>query len=564
MMKKALPVGVDNFEKLITEDYYYVDKTLFIKELLDLKGEVNLFTRPRRFGKTLNLSMLRYFFEDMGNPGKNAKNRELFSGLKIMTAGEAYTGQMGKYPVINLTLKSTKQENFKMAYFMLQTGIAAEFTRHIEMIENGKDRLSQREYERYVDIAEERADEQEVRNSLQLFCRCMHKITGQNTVILIDEYDVPLENSYFMGFYEKMAGFIRSLFEAALKTNDYLQFAVITGCLRISKESIFTGLNHLNIVSVLDKKYSEHFGFTESEVCRMMKDYDVEKRFQTMKEWYDGYMFGETEVYNPWSVIKFLYDLYSDVNAFPHPYWINTSSNDIIKDLIAKADRETKGQIEVLLRGETLDIPVHEEVTYGDMDSRGENLWNFLYFTGYLTKKEEYFKESAIYLRVRIPNTEVKTIYQTTISGWMRQKIEKQDFRDLYRAMEEGNAEKMRDILGEQLFGTISFFDNAENFYHGFLAGILSQSENYLVKSNRETGDGRSDIIVKSPSLRGRSFVLEVKVSAHIDDLETDAKRALQQIYEKNYMEELRGEGYKRIDCYGIAFYRKDCEVVSG
>lgn len=564
MMKKALPVGVDNFEKLITEDYYYVDKTLFIKELLDLKGEVNLFTRPRRFGKTLNLSMLRYFFEDMGNPGKNAKNRELFSGLKIMTAGEAYTGQMGKYPVINLTLKSTKQENFKMAYFMLQTGIAAEFTRHMEMIESGKDRLSQREYERYVDIAEERADEQEVRNSLQLFCRCMHKITGQNTVILIDEYDVPLENSYFMGFYEKMAGFIRSLFEAALKTNDYLQFAVITGCLRISKESIFTGLNHLNIVSVLDKKYSEHFGFTESEVCRMMKDYDVEKRFQTMKEWYDGYMFGETEVYNPWSVIKFLYDLYSDVNAFPHPYWINTSSNDIIKDLIAKADRETKGQIEVLLRGETLDIPVHEEVTYGDMDSRGENLWNFLYFTGYLTKKEEYFKESAIYLRVRIPNTEVKTIYQTTISGWMRQKIEKQDFRDLYRAMEEGNAEKMRDILGEQLFGTISFFDNAENFYHGFLAGILSQSENYLVKSNRETGDGRSDIIVKSPSLRGRSFVLEVKVSAHIDDLETDAKRALQQIYEKNYMEELRGEGYKRIDCYGIAFYRKDCEVVSG
>ena len=563
-MKKALPVGVENFEDIVKSDYYYVDKTIFIKELLDLKGKVNLFTRPRRFGKTLNLSMLRYFFEDTGDMEMNSENKELFQGLKIMDAGESYTSQMGMYPVINLTLKSAKQEDFETAYYMMQTGIAAEFLRHRGMVEKGKEKLSPKEYERYMDIAEERADEKEVRNSLQLFCRCMHEITGKNTVILIDEYDVPLENSYFRGFYDKMVGFIRSLFESALKTNDYLQFAVITGCLRISKENIFTGLNHLNIVSILDKKYSEHFGFTEPEVLQMMSYYNVESRISSMKEWYDGYLFGNTEVYNPWSVIKFLYDLYSDVNAFPRPYWINTSSNDIIKDLIAKADRETKRQIETLLRGETLDIQVHEEVTYGDMESRGEYLWNFLYFTGYLTKEEEYFKESSIYLKARIPNTEVKTIYQTTILGWMRQKIEKQDFRDLYRAMEDGNAEKMRDILGEQLFGTISFFDSAENFYHGFLAGILSQSENYLVKSNRESGNGRSDIMVKSPSLRGRAFILELKVSDHIDDLEADAKEALCQIYEKNYMEELRAEGYKRIDCYGISFYRKDCEVLFG
>ena len=563
-MKKALPIGVDNFEKIIKEQYYYVDKTMFIKELLDMKGEVNLFTRPRRFGKTLNLSMLRYFFEDTGDMEKNAENKDLFQGLKIMDAGESYTSQMGMYPVINLTLKSAKQEDFETAYYMMQTGIAAEFLRHRGMVEKGKEKLSPKEYERYMDIAEERADEKEVRNSLQLFCRCMYEITGKNTVILIDEYDVPLENAYFRGFYDKMVGFIRSLFESALKTNDYLQLAVITGCLRISKESIFTGLNHLNIVSILDKKYSEHFGFTEPEVLQMMSYYNVESRISSMKEWYDGYLFGNTEVYNPWSVIKFLYDLYSDVNAFPRPYWINTSSNDIIKDLITKADRETKRQIETLLQGETLDIQVHEEVTYGDMESRGENLWNFLYFTGYLTKEAEYFKESSIYLKARIPNTEVKTIYQTTILGWMRQKIEKQDFRDLYRAMEDGNAEKMRDILGEQLFGTISFFDSAENFYHGFLAGILSQSENYLVKSNRESGNGRSDIMVKSPSLRGRAFVLELKVSDHIDDLEADAKAALCQIYEKKYMEELRAEGYKRIDCYGISFYRKDCEVLFG
>ena len=392
----------------------------------------------------------------------------------------------------------------------------------------------------------------------------MYKITGKKTVILIDEYDVPLENAYFRGFYGDMVDFLRSLFETALKTYHYLQFAVITGCLRISKESIFTGLNHLNIISILDRRYSEHFGFTEPEVRALMSCYGVESRFSTMKQWYDGYRFGELQVYNPWSVIKFLYDLDADINAFPRPYWINTSSNDIIKDLIARADRETKGQIETLLGGGTLDIQVHEEITYEDMRSRGENLWNFLYFTGYLTKEGEYFKESSIFLRVRIPNTEVKTIYQNSILNWMRGMIEKEDFHDLYRAMEDGNAGKMRDILNGQLLRTISFFDNAENFYHGFLAGILSQSENYLVKSNRESGRGRSDIMVKSPSLRGRSFILEMKVSDNIDHLEEDAQKVLEQIQDKKYKEELRSEEYREIDCYGIAFYRKDCEVRFG
>lgn len=320
----------------------------------------------------------------------------------------------------------------------------------------------------------------------------------------------------------------------------------------------------MNIISVLDKKYSEHFGFTESEVLQMMRYYGVTNRFQTMKKWYDGYMFGNTEIYNPWSVIKFLYDLYSDVNAFPHPYWINTSSNDIIKDLIIRADRETKGQIEELLDGDTLDIQVHEEVTYEDMNNNGENLWNFLYFTGYLTKESEYFKESSIFLKARIPNVEVKTIYQTTILNWFRSKIKKANFQALYRSMEDGNTEKVRDILNDQLFSVISFYDNAENFYHGFLTGILSQSENYLVKSNRESGNGRSDIIVKSPSLRGRAFIVEVKVSSSIDDLDNDAEKALQQIYDKKYVGELRTEGYRKIDCYGISFFRKDCEVRCG
>lgn len=561
-MKKALPVGVDNFEKLIKNNYFYIDKTLLTKELLDLKGEVNLFTRPGRFGKTLNLSMLRYFFEDTGDLKRNNENKSLFQGLKIMEQGEKYTGHMGKYPVINLTLKSAKQPTFESAYDKIKKAVADEFQRHQYILTYGK--INDEDKRLFQKIANRKAEYDDYSEALQFLSKCLYQATNKKTVILIDEYDVPLENAYFGGFYEKMAYFIRSLFESALKTNDYLQFAVITGCLRISKESIFTGLNHLNIISILDRRYSEYFGFTEAEVWQVMSYYEVESRFPTMKEWYDGYLFGSTEVYNPWSVIKFLYDLYADVNAFPHPYWINTSSNDIIKELIARADRETKRQIETLLRGEILTIQVHEEVTYEDIHTNAENLWNFLYFTGYLTKESEYFEESSIFLRARIPNTEVKTIYQNTISNWLKDMIKKEDFHDLYRAMEEGNAQRMADILNGQLFRTISFYDSAENFYHGFLTGILSQSENYLVKSNRESGNGRSDIMVKSPSLRGRSFILEVKVSDSVDDLENDAEKALRQIYDKRYMDELRTEGYREIDCYGISFFRKDCEVRFG
>lgn len=562
MVKKALPIGVENFEDMIKTGYYYVDKTLFIKELLDLKGKVNLFTRPRRFGKTLNLSMLRYFFEDTGDREQNARNRELFQGLKIMDAGEAYTGQMGSYPVINLTLKSAKQRNFEAAFSKIKYAITEEYKSHRYVLES--DRIEEDDRQKFREIANGEADYNDYSGALQFLSKCLHQATGKNTIILLDEYDVPLENAYFQGFYREMADFIRSLFESALKTNDCLQLAVITGCLRISRESIFTGLNHLRIISVLDQQYSEHFGFTEAEVLGTMKYYEVESRFPTMKEWYDGYTFGETEVYNPWSVINFMYDLAASKEAFPRPYWINTSSNDIIRDMIARADRDTKTQIETLLSGGTLDIQVHEEVTYEDMRSRDDNLWNFLYFTGYLTKAIEYFKEKYVFLKVRIPNTEVMTIYENTIMNWMKEKIEKQDFRDLYKAMEEGDAVRMGDILSGLLFDTISFYDSAESFYHGFLAGILSQSENYVVKSNRESGNGRSDLMVKSPSLRGRSFVLEMKVSGSIDDLEKDAEKALQQVYDRKYAEELRAEGYRKIDCYGIAFYRKDCEVRFG
>lgn len=561
-MKKALPIGVDNFEELITTGYYYVDKTLFIKELLDIKGKVNLFTRPRRFGKTLNLSMLRYFFEDTGIQEKNEHYATLFEGLNIMGAGKEYIEQMGKYPVINLTLKSAKQETFESAYYKIREEISEEFRRHDFLLQS--DALTDTEKQMFQDITDRKAGYDAYSGSLKFLSRCLCMAANEKVIILLDEYDVPLENAYFAGFYDKMAGFIRSLFESVLKTNDYLQFAVITGCLRISKERIFTGLNHLNLISVLDKKYSEHFGFTEQEVKQAMSYYDRDRRFTDVKEWYDGYQFGNTEVYNPWSLIKFLYDLDADADAFPRPYWINTSSNEIIKNMIARADREMKGQIETLLAGKSMDIQVHEEISYADMNQNGENLWNFLYFTGYLTKESEYFKESSIFLKVRIPNAEVKTIYQNTILNWFRECIKKRGFRDLYKAMEDGDAGKMRDILSEQLLSAISFYDSAENFYHGFLAGILSQSESYLVKSNRESGNGRSDLIVKNPSLRGRAFIIEVKISKGINELETDAEKAVKQISERGYMDELRAEGYRTIDCYGISFFRKDCEVRYG
>lgn len=561
-MKKVIPIGIDNFKEIITGRYYYVDKTLLIKELLDLTGKVNLFTRPRRFGKTLNLSMVQAFFENTGDEEENQKRRELFKHLQIMNAGDSYTSHMGQYPVIFLTLKSAKQRTFQSALFKIKECISQEYRRHAFVCDGVK--LSDSEKQLFQKLADGKGTMDEYSGSLQFLSQCLYKEIGEKVIILLDEYDVPLENAYFRGFYDEMIDFIRSLFKSGLKTNDALKFSVITGCLRISKESIFTGLNHLKIISVLDRQYSEHFGFTEQEVKEMTEYYDHAGRYDNLKQWYDGYVFGNTCIYNPWSVINFMFDLNADEQAFPRPYWVNTSSNQIIHDMISRADIMTRNQIEELLNGKTMDIPVHEEITYDDLEDIGDNLWNFLYFTGYLTKESEYFKNHTVYLKVRIPNIEVKTVYTNTILNWFQESVKKKDFWELYRAMEEKDTGKMGEILTEQLFSVISFYDSAENFYHGFLAGILSQSEKYLVKSNRESGLGRSDLIVKTPSLRGRAFLLEVKVSDSMKHLEQDAKKAVQQIWDKNYMEELKLEGYEQIDAFGIAFYRKDCEVQYG
>ena len=556
MTTKPLPIGIDDYKKLIDNGYYYVDKTLLIKELLDKKGEVNLFTRPRRFGKTLALSMLQCYFEiEKDAEGKQICNDSYFRGMKILNAGDAYTSKMGQYPVISLSLKSAKQPTFEMAYLSLVDEIAKEYKRHKEILKSNI--ILESDKEHYRAIMEKRADRISYAKAIDFLSEMLFTFNGRKVIILLDEYDVPLENAYFKGYYTEMIDFIRSLFESALKTNRNLEFAVITGCLRISKESIFTGLNNLKIISITSQNFSEYFGFIQSEVNRILEYYEGNDKNSEVQKWYDGYFFGETEVYNPWSVIN-----YVDNNFSAKPYWSNTSSNSIIRHLVEQADQKTKAELQELMDGGVIEKPVHEDITYEDMNRTNDNLWNFLFFTGYLKKIAERQEERNIYLKMALPNWEVKYIYENTIMEWFETELQKQNFSDLYQAMEEMDTEKIREIITCQLSSTISFMDYAENFYHGFLAGILSQSRKYIVKSNREQGNGRSDIYMYTPSRRGRAFVLELKMADSMAHLETRCREGLEQIEKNRYEQELKADGYENITCYAIAFFQKDCEVL--
>ena len=548
-----LPIGVDNFEKLRDRGYYYVDKTLFIKDLIDMHGEVNLFTRPRRFGKTLNMSMLRYFYEI-----SDEDRSHLFAGTKIMDAGEKYIEEMGQYPVISLSLKSMKQASYKSAFYCLKEDISREFNRHRNLSEGIETEEIRLKYHRF---AAGTAEDDEYLTALKFLSECLYSFYGRKTVILIDEYDVPLENAYFNGFYDRMVVLIRSLFESALKTNDTLEFAVVTGCLRISKESIFTGLNNLNVVSIMDTTYAEHFGFTQSEVDQILKHYGLEKNHSAVKTWYDGYQFGDTEVYNPWSVISYVNSCYKDKNALLKPYWSNTSSNSIVRTLVERADLSVKQEIEALIEGKTITKPIHEDITYDDMDSTQDNLWNFLFFTGYLKKISEHQDGEEILVEMAIPNSEVRYIYKNTVLRWFEEKTKKKELSPLYESILDGDREKMAEILSENLMETISFYDYQESYYHGFLAGMLKNIGNYIVLSNRESGNGRPDIVLKYPSVRGKAVILEIKVARTYQELESKCDEALRQIDEQKYEEALRQEGYSNILKYGIAFYRKECMV---
>ena len=559
-MKKPLPVGVDDFGKLIQNGYYYVDKTLFIKELLDKKGDVTLFPRPRRFGKTLNMSMLKYFFEDSGSPEQKEKNKRLFDGLAITNSGESYLKKMGKYPVISLSLKSAKQKTYQSAYHKLRRELAGEFDRHRQITES----LHPEKAVRYRRILNETASEDEFSGALKFLSEVLRESTGEKAIILIDEYDVPLENAHFNGFYEEMAGFIRSLFEAALKTNPFLEFGVITGCLRITRESIFIGLNNLKINSILCGQYDEYFGFTPEETQQLLTDYGRLDKFHTVKEWYDGYRFGETEVYNPWSVISFLDASSENAGVIPSPYWANTSSNDIVKSLVERADISVKGELEILIEGGTIEKPVHEDITYDNIYDSEDNLWNFLFFTGYLRMVSRKLEAETEYITMALPNAEVKYIYKNTIRNWFVKKIEKKDLNKLISALEQGDVQTMAEEISSCLQESISFYDYAENYYHGFLTGLLKVQQKYRVISNPETGFGRPDIILKTASIRGAAIILELKVVNEYGKMENGCRKALEQIETQCYTMEPEKEGYQTILKYGICFYRKECMVIKG
>ena len=562
MDQKPLPIGIDNFEMLITRGYYFVDKTLLIKDLLDNKAAVNLFTRPRRFGKTLNISMLQYYFEDRRDEftGEKIDNSYLFEGLNIKGESEKYTKYIGKYPVINLSLKSAKQGSLDLAFQCIREEISNEFKRHKYIIESD---VLKTEKEHFMKIVNNDKDMSLYITALKFLSDCLNKYHNEKVIILIDEYDVPLENAFFEGFYKEMIGFIRSLFESALKTNSSLEFSVITGCLRISKESIFTGLNNLKIISILDDRYAEHFGFTDDEVIKICEDYNIQQKYETIKQWFNGYIFGETNVYNPWSVMQYVDDLKANINRLPKSYWANTSSNSIVKSLIERADDITKGEIEALIEGKTIEKPVHEDITYDDVYDNLDNLWNFMFFTGYFKKISERMDENTQenFVELAIPNLEVKYIFRTKILKWFNEKIKLCDMTKMFNAIINKDVELFEIELNKLLLDTISFNDAYENFYHGFLAGVLSNMKGYIVKSNREGGTGRSDLFIKSVSRRGIAIVVEFKIANNIDDLEKKADEAIEQIEDRKYDMELRSEGYKNIFKYGIAFYKKDCLI---
>lgn len=558
-MKKAIPIGNEDFKRVIESRLYYVDKSLLIKDIVDNGAAVNLFTRPRRFGKTLNLSMIRRFFEDERTiNGEKISNKHLFDGLNIMYAEEKYLEMQEQYPVISISLKSAKQPSYRMAYESLLDEIAIEFERHSYLLEG--ERITASDKEKFIRLIEQKAEEIEYAKAIQFLSKCLELYHEKRVIILIDEYDVPLENAYFNGFYDEMASFIRSLFESALKTNLSLEFGMVTGCLRISKESIFTGLNNLYIQTLRGSGFGESFGFTQREVDVMLDYYELTEKKDEIQRWYDGYCIDGKEIYNPWSVLNYIKTANLNPNRLPELYWANTSSNEIIRDLIENADEITKAEIEELLSGIAIEKPVHEDITYEDIHKSMDNLWNFLFFTGYLKNCGERMVENQIYMKMKIPNEEVASIYRKTILGWFKDQVKSSDLNALYAAIENGETDIAGDLLTNQLLETISFFDYGEDYYHAFLAGILTSMRGYMVLSNRESGTGRADLILKSRRVRkGKAFIFELKVTDRVQNMEDKCREALQQIEEQKYADPLYREGYEDIVKYGICFYRKEC-----
>ena len=556
--KKRIPIGYEDFKQLIDSGFYYVDKSMFIYELLHSGGQNNLITRPRRFGKTLNFSMLKYFFDI-----NEKDNAYLFDGLKISEHYEELAMYRNTHPVITLSLKCAKQGDYREALRGLKYEIQRQFINNKFILDS--DKLADEYKDEYKKILS--MDEDAVwSNSIQLLSICLKQYYGTKTIILIDEYDVPLEDAYFSGYYDEMVRFIRSLFESALKTNSALEFSVITGCLRISKESIFTGLNNLAVNSILSNKYSESFGFVQYEVDELMKYYNIEEKSQLMKKWYDGYLFGKSEVYNPWSVLNQVKEWSEDKDISAIPWWTNTSSNNIIRTLVSQADNETKDIIENLIHGGSVETVLKETVTYGDLTENNENIWSFLFFTGYLKIKEivktgEVIGEPTIYSLV-IPNLEIKSCYTDIIIQYFEIYKKAINKDNLYKALLGRNAQDFAEQITDLLRKTISYYDSTESFYNGLISGLLSGNVYYKVESNRETGDERSDLVLYQQDVAQNAVILEFKVCGKNETADDAAKRALKQINDRDYASKAREDGYKNIIKYGVAFKGKMCYAI--
>lgn len=549
-----LPVGIDNFEKIRRNNFYYIDKTKLVEQALHNWSEVTLFTRPRRFGKTLGMSMLRSFFE-IGT------DKSLFDGLYISQNKALCDEHMGKYPVIFLTLKGVEGLTFADAKMMLKSILSTEMDRHYYL--KTSDALTDEDKAYFVKMLT--GTDENINDSLRKLSQLLYKHYGKKAVILIDEYDVPLDKAYQNGYYHEMVSLIRGLFGQALKTNDYLQFAILTGCLRISKESIFTGLNNFKVLSIMDTRFDEQFGFTDSEVEELLAAYNLDSHFTEIKEWYDGYHFGNANVYCPWDVINYVDLLRFEPTAKPQDFWSNSSGNALVRRFIDKADVQTKDEIERLIAGEYIEKEISQELTYDEIDKSIANLWSVLFTTGYLTK-QGVTDDGKV--RLSIPNREIKNLFIKKIREWFSDTTanDGKTLEQFCNAFVEKDTEKIEQLFGDYLWNTISIRDTAvakdkkENFYHGILLGLLGYKSSWLIKSNTESGTGYSDILVEVPNNR-TGIVIELKYAEN-GDMDAACDEALNQIEEKSYVDKLKQDGMRNFIKYGIACFKKDCKVV--
>lgn len=552
MKKINFPVGISDFTKIIQNDFYYIDKTGLIQELLTRdKFEVILFTRPRRFGKTLAMSMLSAFFDIRKD------SRKLFQGLKISQNKELCAVWMNQYPTLFFSLKDVDGLSFSSAYDMLTIKLADLFGQHSYLLESAS--VSESDKSVFVRIRNNQASQAEIKNAFVLILRMMNAYYGKPAVFLLDEYDVPIAKAESKGYYEQMMEVISALLGTALKDNSSLCFAVITGCLRITKESIFTGTNNFVVDTISDCRYNEYFGFTDDEVQKLLKDTDCSPFAEEIRAWYDGYRFGDLDIYCPWDVLNYVQKLRSTGTREPENFWANTSDNAIIRSFLERTDFDITEKFETLLTGGTICESIDEELTYNTLTSSEQNIWSLLYLTGYLTKKGTVTGSQKVYLK--IPNAEVRDIFQKSVVEWFNDKSVKSDRHLLFQALWNMDAERLTELLSDLLFSTISYHDYAESYYHAFLTGLFS-SAGYIVESNFENGLGRSDVVVKDRQNR-KAAVIEVKISDSVDRMERDCQKALRQIEENQYALGIEKEGFKKVIRYGIAFYRKQCMVLA-